>query len=242
MDLGSLLDNSKMPGFEFARDDVKAQTRQQVNLGSGVDFFSGHDAGVAYRFKPLAEKNEALSKKLGYAKYDSVDLIEWFVDSKLKPVTRVTELPEELLQFDPMTKEATGGRYLAEFRAYKAGAAAPGLALSQWGEIDMCDLETLVNGGIFSVEQFAAQSPEKISKYHDTIKEAYEKACQYVNGKSNRVQAEKVALELLEVTQKNSKLEDALAAQQEQIEKLMAAAPQAVVRRGRPPKNLSEVA
>jgi hypothetical protein len=231
MDLGSLLDNSKMPGFEFARDDVKAQVRQSQSLGNGVDFFSGHDGGVAFRIFNIAEKNEVLSKKLGYAKFDSVEMIQWFVDSKMKPVARLTELPEELLSFDPITKEANGGKYLNEYLNSKQGREAPGLPLSQWGEIEDCDLQTLVSSGIFSVEQLAAQPDEKINRFHDTIKEAFVKAVQFVNGKQNRVESEKIALELLEVTQKNSKLEDALAAQQAQINELMKAAPEAVISR-----------
>lgn len=231
MDLGSLLDNSQMPGFEFARDDIKAQVRQSQSLGNGVDFFSGHDGGVSFRFLTIAERNEVLSKKLGYAKFDPVELIQWFVDSKMKPTARLTELPEELLSFDPITKEVQGGKYLSEYRNFKQGLSAPGLALSQWGELDQCDLETLVNSGIFSVEQLAAQPDDKINRFHDTIKEAFEKAAQFVNGKQNRVESEKIALELLEVTQKNSKLEDALAAQQAQIDELMKAAPEAVISR-----------
>ena len=237
MDLAAILDNSRMPGFEFARDDVKAQARQAVNLGNGIDFFSGHDAGVAYRFFTHAQKNEMLSKKLMYHKADAIDMIQWFIDAKNKPAAMVRELPEELLQFDPLTGECVGGTLAEDYRRYKQGLSAPGLALSAWGELDICDLETLVNSGIFSVEQFAAQPDDKINRFHGSIQEAFQNAIQYVNGKQNRVQAEKVASELLEVTQKNSKLEDKLAAQQAQIDKLMAAAPQAVVSRRTKQKN-----
>jgi hypothetical protein len=238
MDLGAILDNSHMPGFEFARDDVKRLGLAAQNLAPGVTMFSGHDAGVSYRFFVEYVENVEISRKLKYYKPDPVEMIQWTIEKQNKPTEQVRFLPPELLQFDELTGECTGGKYAESYIRFKNGLSAPGFPLSNWSEIGRADLETLAHAGIFSIEQLAVQSDEKMRKFHDSIQEVFQKAVRWNAGKDKRVETEKIAQELLAVTQSNSKLEEQLRLQQEQIAKLMEEAPAAVVRKaGRPRKD-----
>lgn len=205
----NFLDQFPLP--EIASQDLKRQQRFANNIGDGVVDFAGHDKGVAYRFFNHLEYNKEQSKILGYEKFDEVECVEWLIDRKNKPVEQVRFLPEELLRFD-RDGEAVGGIYFESYKRFKDGLTAPGLSLSKWGVLGDAEVMTLVTGGIFSVEQFAALPRSKVEgRYPQDIVEAFERAIQFVNGKEGRHEQGQTAQKMLELSQANAKLENELA-------------------------------
>jgi hypothetical protein len=136
-------------------------------------------------------------------------MIEWDVDKHQKTPERVQFLPPELLEFEPVDigdegpvhlkynewviDETTGkrrlveskhrcigGRFMESYLRWIQGLEAPGLSLSKWGVIPDGWVKTLVENGIFSVEQFAAKPralissryPKEVQEYFESISSA----------------------------------------------------------------------
>lgn len=211
-----MLNNAILDQFQFppdAIDGLMQANLQQVSVGSGASrFMSGHDKGVAYRFFTKPVYNETKSKLCGYEKFDEIEMIEWLTDKYNHPTEQVRFLPEELLHTDTLTGEVRG-RYSESYKRYKEGKAAPGTPLEKWGVFSDGEVATLAMNGIFSVEQFAALSKDRIaSKFPTNFVDAHERAIQFTNGKSNKVEADKQAAQMLELERKNAKLEAELEA------------------------------
>jgi hypothetical protein len=239
-----MLNNPLLDQFQFppeAVQDLQMQNLQQIPIGSGASrFMSGHDKGVAYRFftKPLY--NEVASKLAHYEKFDEVEMIEWLTDKFNHPTEQVRFLPEDLLHVDNLTGEIRG-TYAEAYRRYKEGKAAPGTPLEKWGVFNDGEIATLSMNGIFSVEQYAALPRDRVAgKFPQAFVDAWERAAQFVNGKQNRMAADKQAEEMLELSRENAKLK----AEFEALKAAFAAqgapiATKSKKRCGRPKKNVS---
>lgn len=214
--LNGVLDNFVLP--DGAAEALSRHNLQKTDLNDGVSrFISGHDKGVAFRFWIHPEYNKDKSLKAHYEAYDEIEMIEWNTDRFCKPTERVSFLPPELLEIDPYTHEARG-RFAEAYTRFKKGLSAPGTSLSKWGVLTDGEIATLADNGVFSVEQFAAMPRSKVeSKFPQAFQEHFERAIQFVNGKENRYQADKQAEEMLALQRTNSKLENEIAALQEQM-------------------------
>lgn len=160
---------------EGAYEAIQKQNRTIAQVDNGVNMYSGHDKGVAYRFFIQAEYDHDKSKERGHEVYNEFDCIEWQVDKYMKPVERVRHLPDELLTKN-LQDEIVGGRYFEAYTRFKEKKEAPGLPLTRWGVLSIGDIRSLEDAGIYSVEQLAHQPREKMEKYPEGIKQAFERA------------------------------------------------------------------
>lgn len=245
-----MLNNSVLDQFQFPADAIEglqAANLKQVDLGRGASrFMSGHDKGVAFRFftKPLY--NATASKLAGYEKFDEVEMIEWMTDKYCHPTERVKFLPEALLHIDPLTGEARG-RYAEAYKRYKEGKAAPGTPLEMWGVFSQGEVATLAMNSIFTVEQYAALPRDRVKgKFPPNFVEAWERAAQFVAGKENRIDADRQAAQMLEISRENAQLKSRLEALEAALTQKAAPVTEKVEstpkRRGRPKKSIPEVA
>lgn len=217
--LGGFLEQFPLP--EVAMEGIRRSNLQTNNLGEGVDIFLAHDKGVSYRFFNHADYDKEASKKLRYEKFNNIAMIEWYVDKKTKPTERVTQLPRELLSFDD-EGNCIGGKYKDAYEAFLRGLNAPGLPLSKWGILDDAECATLAASGVFSVEQLAALPRSKVEgKYPSEIVEAFERAIQYVNGKTIRAENEKRDEEILKLKAESEAKDAAIKELQAQMAALM---------------------
>lgn len=234
-----LLDKFQLP--EGVAEDIAKQGLREVELESGVSrLMSGSDGGVAYRFFLHTEYNKMKSDAAGYEVFDEKDAIQWLVDRRTKPVELVKFLPSELLSFN-RHGELVGGRYKEAYERYLEGRAAPGIPLKSWGVLSDGEVASFEADGIFTVEQLAEQPDSKIEGvYPDSMVQAFHRAVQHVASKDMRAANDELHQKLLEETAKNSKLEERLAALEEQIANPKAIKPTAK-KRGRPRKEAKEV-
>lgn len=244
------LDNFVLP--EGAAEKIKSVGMSSQKLGEGVEMMNfGHDKGVAYRFFLHQLRNEVKSKIARLSIPDSIEMIEWMPDGFQKPTERVKFLPIELLEFEQIellkdgvpvldkegypvmvNGECIGGAYKATYDAWKKGLNAPGLALSRWGVLSDSSVFTLHEMKIFSVEQFAAQPRSKIERLPIELKEAFDQAIEYCNGKAGRDATSAMASELLELKQANAKRDAEIV----ELRALVAGNSPAPKKRGRPAK------
>ena len=219
MNLNDIIEKFALPGV--AAEQLRALNLKEDVLGDGVSMMSGHDQGVAYRFFPFTVLNEKKSKLLKYKYFDEVDMIEWLVDRRTKPVEIAlrhytdpndpsktiykSELPETLLAFDE-DGVCVGGQYQAAYERYKEGKSTPGLPLSKWGVLSDSNVATLAAAGIFSVEQLGAQPRGKIEgKFPQEIVDAFEQAIAWETSKDSRAVATKQSEELLKLHEQAAK-------------------------------------
>lgn len=215
----AMLSNFPIP--QEALEGMKAQGFRANSLADGVDMFMAHDKGVSYKFGTHQEYNPIKSKKLGYSFYDNFEIITWYVDKREKHVEQVRFLPEQLLSFNS-EGEAVGGQYLESYLAFKRGKGVEGMPLDKWGVLDDSLVASLKHDNIFSVEQFAAVPKSRIEgKYPLEVLEAYERANFYVAGKSQRIENDKTANELLKLKDESAKKDEAIKTLQAQMLALM---------------------
>lgn len=190
------------------------------------------DKGIAYEFFIHQEKNQMESEQFDMEINNDVEMIRWIVQpKKLEPCCRVTDLPEQLLKFRKVAVgknadnilvmkhfrdengnlECKGGLYKDAYLRWKAGLSAPGLPLSKWDKISSAEVKTLASEGIFSVQQFASISEERIKeRFPKIFWERHRDAVHYVNAQNPSVSMadiKKAAEQLVEEKQKNAKLE-----------------------------------
>ena len=210
---------------------------------NGVDrHYSGHDGhGLAFRFfiydrynKMKSEATKTPINPSGIEMFDQVEMREVFVDKK----TRLHELvTDRIRQMFP-----------EEYRRFKDGLDAPGLPLSKWGVIPSNEVATLNKMNIFTVEQLAVQSADKIqSTLPRNFFEHFTRAQQHIAAKTGNVEVEKQAEALVEMQKAYAKLEQRLISlEEEKIALLQAtltktAAPDSAKKgRGRPKKVIIE--
>lgn len=189
-----------------AREDVAKMSFQ--NIGDGVSVMSGFDKGISYRFLNIPVLNEAKSQEAGMDIFDEEESIEFFVDSKTKPVYAIKFLSPDRLRFN-RRDEIVGGSFKDAYDKWKLGLDTPGLALEKWDVINYPMVKTFNSEGIFSVEQLGAMPRDAIvGRFQAPFVEAYEKAIQYVSNHDMAARSKEQVNKLLEVLdQQNSKIE-----------------------------------
>lgn len=258
------LDNFPLP--EIASQQLKAQIasgkRQIVEVADGVQIdTAGHDAGNSYRFFYHEEHNKRKSEIAGFEVCDLIEMIQWDVDRRHKPVERVHFLPVELLQFragepvvaghnpdgSPIFKpgplECVGGKYADSYRRWKAGLTHTGTTLEKWGILEREEIFTLKHEGIYTVEQFAAKSDNYMkSKFgkHSNFMEAFDRAKQYVAGREIRANTDRLTDELIlvkeEAAKRDAEHRAQMEAMQQQLNALLQAQAPEKKKQGRPRK------
>jgi hypothetical protein len=239
--VGDYMDNGFLDNFILPDGAAEAIKKAGINgkrLGEGIEIAQfGHDSGVAFRFFVHQERNEAKSKIAKVPISDSIEMIEWMPDRFQKPTEQLRFLPHELLQFDD-EGECIGGKYREAYLGWKKGINAPGLSLTRWGVLTDSDIFTLHELRIYSVEQFAAQPRSKVDRLPLELREKFEQAIEWVNGKEGRNQMAETATAMLSVQQENARLRDEMVAMQGQMKALMTGQP--VAKRKRGPNKKSE--
>lgn len=179
----------------------------------------GHDRGLAYRFFTEEVKNQVKSEDNDFDISDTVELVEWFRDRKNRITERVKFLPEKLLKFSKKpnaegVRECIGGLMQEAYLNFKKGLSASGLALEKWGEVSNSQIFTLKSAGIFTVQQFAALSRDRVDGvFPPDIVEKFEAAIKFVNGQKPIEEIKKYADQVFALKQEKAK-------QDEEIEKL----------------------
>jgi hypothetical protein len=195
-----------------AMEAISKAKMRTVELDDGVSrLMTGHDGAMAYRFFIHAEHNKIKSEAAGYEVFDEYEMIEWLADRGHKPTEQVRFLPAELLSFN-RDGEAVGGKYLESYRRFKEGKATPGTSLAKWGILSDGEVASLSAAGIYTVEQYAAQTKDKIEgRYPQTFVDAYNRAKQYVNSRQMVLEKEETASKLQELEAANKELLERLA-------------------------------
>lgn len=236
--LNGVLDNFIFP--EGAQAAIAKLNIKQQEIGPGISsFISGHDEGVAFRFFIHTDYNATKSKAARYEVFDTIEMIEWLTDSKCKPTERVRLLPPELLSIDPYTNEATG-RFAEAYERFKKGMSMPGTLLSKWGAIPDGEIATLNANHIFTVEQLASMPRKKLEgKFPKEFHEYFDRAVQFVNGKENRMEADKQAAEIMALQAEREKQARMIEELQAKMSELLES--KAPAKRGRKAKASNEV-
>jgi hypothetical protein len=231
-----LLDKFSLP--EGAAEDLAKQAGVFMQpLQHGVQVMSGHDNGVAFRFFNNAEKNEIKSKAAKVPLYNNEDMIEWNKGKRNKPTEKVRFLPPEFLFIDEDGEVTGRPDVVIAYKRYKMGQSAPGTPLNKWGAMDDAQIKTLMDCGIFSVEQFAASPRSKIQgKFPQDIIDKFEEAIQYVNGQSGKFEVEAIAQKAVELEQRLAKKDQAIEELQQQVKQLMGLTVAPKNKGGRPKK------
>lgn len=218
----NFLDQFPLPVPE-ASADIRSRNLNEQQLDTGVSLMtSGHDKGLSFRFFVHQERNVIKSELTNYPHFDSMDMIEWYKDSRNKITERCHFLPRELLAFDPVDGTCIGGIYKQAYDRFKAGLETPGLSLRRWNVLPEGEVRGLEELGIYTVEQFAAQPRGRIeSRFPREIQQAFQQAVEYVNGKDSREQTEKQAEQLMHIMQENSKLSETVSTLQQQLQALI---------------------
>ena len=209
MDVNSFL--HAMP--EVAQEQILRSGVSAVQIGDGVNRLNmnGYDKGIAYKFFIHPVYNKTESDKLQYEKYDEIEVIQWFIDRKNKPVEEVRALPDELLRRN-REGEVVGGRYKEAYLGWKLGHDAPGTPLRRWGMLSDAEVASLEADGIFTVEQYAQVPRDRVAgKYPNEFVEAYDRAHQYLAARETRVVTDKQNEELITLRSENSDLAQRLA-------------------------------
>lgn len=196
-----------MPAMAEDLPELQARVNKGVSRGNGVNIhYSGHDDyGLAFRFFIHDEKNDAASKLAKCEMFDQIECREVFVDKKTKVVQRITQKIKD--------------KWPEEYEAFQNRREAPGTPLDKWGVMKSNEILTLVNLGIYTVEQFSMQPGDKIKKLPQNFRDHFESAQQFVARKSGLPAAKEMADKFLA-------LEKAYQKQQEEIAFLTAQAKQ----------------
>lgn len=184
---------------------------------NGVErHYSGHDGyGLAFRFfifdrynKQKSEQTKTPANPSGIEIFDQVEMREVFVDKK----TRLHEIVTDRIR----------AKFPEEYRRFKQGLEAPGLSLSKWGVVPSNEVATLNKFGIFTVEQLAVQSADKIqSTFPAAYFEHFTRAQQHVAAKSGNFEIEKQAEKLVEMQKAYAQLEQRLLSLEDEKRTLM---------------------
>jgi hypothetical protein len=202
---------------EAAADLPALQSRVAVSQGrAGVSMhYSGHDAhGLGFRFfvhevynKIKSEATKSRANPAGIEIFDPVECREIFVDRMTRAIEIVTN----------KTKQ----RFPDEYARFVEQREAPGTPLDKWGIMPSNEYMTLLKDGIFTVEQFALQSSDKVQgRYPPAFYDYFIRAQQFVAAKTGHV-------EVKEMADNMAKLQRDYAQLQEQMAALMSAQPKA---------------
>lgn len=198
------------PGIpEMARQDLEKKLRGAVQLEDGVSrmVVKEHDGGIAYRFFIHSEYNKIKSDAAGYEVFDEIEMIQWFVDRRTKPVERVQFLPEGLLSFNRFG-ECVGGKYRDAYMRFKEGRETEGTPLVHLGMLSEGEIASLTAESIYTIEQFAAMPEDRvIGRFPQEFVDAYERAKQQVAGRDMSAAQEQQIERMVELEKANSSLQ-----------------------------------
>lgn len=224
---GNLLDNFEFP--EVARTDFIAKglvgrTIQSGNGGVVTEFHMiGSDRGISHRYFIEAVPNRVKSELADMEINDEVEMIEWWVTKDHKPTERCKLVGEKLLKFNKQG-ECVGGAYRESYLRWKAGLGAEGLPIERWGKLSIGQVKTLQSEGIFTVEQFASMSRDRVEGAHfpKELKDAFQAAIYFVNAQNPTTDIQKFVDQLAEMKHENVKKDHELQAMREQLQALIA--------------------
>ena len=225
--MNDLLNQFQFP--DVAMDEFINKGLNQRQLAPQVSAFemAGHDKGVPYRFFTTEVTNKVKSEPFDVEIPDTIEMIEWYVSKKHKPTERVTMIGDKLLKFSKIknpdgSKDCIGGAYKENYLNFKKGMTAPGLPLNRWDKLSSAEVFTLVSGGVFTVQQFAALPRDIITnRFPKHLHEKFEEAILFINGQKPMIDIHRYADEVLAARQEASKLKDEMAAMQEKMAALM---------------------
>lgn len=204
------------------------------------------DKGIAYEFFVHQAKNDMASEEFDLELSDDVEMIRWIVTPrKHEPACRIVDLPPQLLKFRKVSQgknidgkllmklfrdekgelECTGGLYRESYMRWRQGISAPGLSLAKWGKLTDSEIKTLVNEGVFSVQQFASMSESRVRMFPKNFQDRYKDAVHYTNAENPAVSLsdiKRAADQLTEQKQENAKLMSLVETLTERLEALEA--------------------
>lgn len=256
------MNDSFLSQFRFppeAMEDFinKGLTQKILDSGHGGTAssfeMSGHDKGISYRFFLTPVKMEAASEEFDMELNKEVEMIEWNVTKKHRPVERVHMLPDQLLKFRKekcpngtmLTKfplECVGGALKEAYMRFREGKGALGLPLSQWNKCNQAQAATLVSEGIHTVEQLAARPRDSLDRFPNEFKKLFEEAVHWVNAQTPMVDIQKNAEAMMELKQILARLSDENQVLREQNAQILDANGAAVkTRKPRGPNNKIQI-
>jgi hypothetical protein len=206
METSGIMDNFALPAnveASGAREMVNKLTFK--NLDNGVAVMSGHEAGTPYRFlkvaifngwQPKTKEEELKARQEGKVwsdsnierecvmpVYDDADAVEFICSRYRHPVQLVKHLNRERMRFG-IDGEIIGGTMAEDYKRWKGGLGPSGHSLELWHEITPGILKTLNSQNVFTVEQFASMSRDKVKEiFPKNIQIIFEHLVDYVAGK-----------------------------------------------------------
>ncbi len=198
-------------------DFAKIQSRA-VTGGNGVErHYSGHDSkGLGFRFfvfdrynKLKSDLTKTAQNPYGVEMFDPIEMREVFIDKK----TRLHQIVTDRIRH----------RFPEEYRRFKEGMEAPGTPLSKWGVVPSHECATLFKAGIFTVEQLALQSSDKIQGgFPKVFFDHFIRAQQFVAAKTGLVDVKETADKMAELQKSYALLEHRLNSMYEENKILLA--------------------
>ena len=189
------------------------QEKRQVPVGEGVSAFQYGSLGdIAFRFDREGEFNKAKTqavKKTGqrYNVHDDLVMLTFYVDRKSRAKHRISvngELTKEGQHFLDIPKIRD------EFERWQKGLSTTGTPLRKWDSISPAQILTLETDGIFTVEQFAECSKERVGNYPKSFHDLHDLALGFVAAKSGTVDVSKFSETLLEQQREIDRLKELL--------------------------------
>lgn len=198
---------------EVAREDLTRANVQAVRVTDGVNRLEvmGHDRGVPYWFQLVEEYNPTKSEDQQREVFDTQEVCFRMIDRKNIIPMPVKNCPPEFLRFNRQG-ELVGGRYAEAYKRWKAGESMPGMPLRKWNVLNVAEVASLEQDGIFTVEQYAEYPLDRlVGRYPDNFIEAHARAKQYVSGKAVMEQAGEQAVKLAKLEAEKQDLAERLA-------------------------------
>lgn len=206
MESSGIMDNFALPAnveASGAREVVNKLTFK--NLDNGVSIMSGHEKGIPYRFLKVAifngwqpktreEEQKAradgkvwsdsnIERECVMPIYEDADAVEFIYSRYRHPVQLVKHLNRDRMRFG-IDGEIIGGSMAEDYKRWKDGLGPSGHSLELWHEITPGILKTLNSQNVFTVEQFASMSRDRVKEiFPKNVQLIFEHLVDYVSGK-----------------------------------------------------------
>lgn len=217
MQLHEVLEKFPLPAA--AVDDLSRHPAAHMrNLQHGVDVMMGHESGLPFVIEVHAELNQRETQLAKQNRYRNVEVFKWLKSKLMKPVARVIDI----IDIDKETGLAVSGdhRYVEAYNRWKTNTKTPGTSLHKWDVLDEASLATLVDSGVFTVEQFAEMPRQRVeSKFPPNIVEFYDQAIFFLNAKKGHADVDGILAKTKELELAAAKKDSVI----EQLEARLAA-------------------
>jgi len=201
---------------------------RKIPLGENVhQLVYGNDGQLAIRFFIHAEYNAIKSKAVNFAIYDDIEMIEITIDKDNKPCHMVNDYYRE--------------RHARLYNAWKEGISSGATMVSDWKEASPGQAASLVHSGFHTVEQFAEITPERLRALPLELHELQEKAVQFRNSKSGKIDPAVYSEKIVDLEKKLVQQIAIAEKQQEMINRLSSMADAPKKKGGRPKKIVNSV-